>query len=120
MKYYNVMTVEKAYIKEILENLSTLNLKKVLLFGSYASGHQTEDSDIDLLVVLDENYQPSTYDEWLEIKMKVRRLLREINNNVGIDLLVYTIPQYEQLLNNMNSFLKEIHENGKVIYEKAS
>ena len=97
------MTVEKAYIKEILENLSTLNLKKVLLFGSYASGHQ-----------------PATYDEWLEIKMKVRRLLREINNNVGIDLLVYTIPQYEQLLNNMNSFLKEIHENGKVIYEKAS
>lgn len=61
--------------------------QKVLLFGSYAMNKQTEDSDIDLLVVLDENYLPETDDDWLETKMRVRRLLRGINDDVGIDLL---------------------------------
>lgn len=91
-----------------------------MLFGSYAFNQQTEESDIDLLVVLDEMYLPNTYDEWLETKMKVRRLLRDINDQVGIDLLVYTLPQYEQILDDMNSFHEEIHKNGKIIYEKAS
>ncbi len=114
------MVASDVYINEILSSLSPLNLKKVLLFGSYATGSQNEDSDIDLLVVLDENYIPDSYDDWLEIKMQVRRLLRDINNNVGIDLLVYTSPQYEIIQKNMNSFQKEIHETGKVLYEKAS
>jgi hypothetical protein len=52
--------------------------------------------------------------------MKVRRLLREINKKIAIDLLVYTKPQYEMIKKEMNSFQKDIHENGKVVYEKAS
>lgn len=81
------MIVREIYAEKIMEDLSTLNLKKVLLFGSYAMNKQTEDSDIDLLVVLDENYLPETDDDWLETKMRVRRLLRGINDDVGIDLL---------------------------------
>ncbi|ADK79834.1 nucleotidyltransferase family protein [Sediminispirochaeta smaragdinae] len=87
IKYNNVMIVREIYAEKIMEDLSTLNLKKVLLFGSYAMNKQTEDSDIDLLVVLDENYLPETDDDWLETKMRVRRLLRGINDDVGIDLL---------------------------------
>ena len=93
---------------------------KVILFGSYANDKADEESDIDLLIVLDENTLPKKYDEWLEIKMRVRRILREINKKVAIDLLVYTRPQYELLRKEMNSFQKEIHESGKILYEKAS
>ncbi len=110
------------YIKSIKDRLIKLGAKKILLFGSYAADDVNidEDSDIDLLVVLDEDYLPASYDEWLERKMKVRRALRDINNEVAIDLLVYTIPQYDIITKNMNSFQKEIHETGTVLYEKAS
>ncbi len=108
------------YTHSIIERLKEINISKVLLFGSCASGTPHEDSDIDLLVVLDEDVVPADYDEWLEIKMKVRRLLRDINNKVAIDLLVYTKPQYEIIQKEMNSFQKEIHETGKILYEKAS
>ena len=108
------------WIKEILANLTTLKLNKVMLFGSYAINKQDDESDLDLLVVLDDTSVPTTYDDWLEIKMRVRRLLRDINEQVGIDLLVYTLPQYQQILDDMNSFQRDIHKNGKVIYEKAS
>jgi len=50
----------------------------------------------------------------------IRRELREINRDVALDLLVYTRPQYELLKKEMNSFQKEIHESGKILYEEAS
>ena len=114
------MAVKNSYIDKIMEKLTTLDVYKVILFGSYAKDKEDEESDIDLLIVLDENTLPKNYDEWLEIKMKVRRILREINKKVAIDLLVYTRPQYELLKKEMNSFQKEIHESGKILYEKAS
>ncbi len=108
------------YLQEIQNRLSTINVKKILLFGSSTTGNVREDSDIDLLVVLDEEYIPQSYDEWMEEKLKVRKILRDVNEKIAIDLLVYTSPQYEQLLSNMNSFQREIHKNGRVLYEKAS
>jgi uncharacterized protein len=108
------------YLNEIQNRLHTMNVKKILLFGSSATGNVHEDSDIDLLVVLDEEYIPQNYDEWMEVKLKVRTILRDINEKIAIDLLVYTSAQYELLLRNMNSFQREIHKNGKVLYEKAS
>ena len=115
-----VRTEDNTYIRQIMDRLFNLNIQKVILFGSYAAGKIDEDSDIDLLVVLDDERLPQTYDEWLEIKMQVRKLLLDINNKVAIDLLVYTKPQYEILKKNMNSFQKEIHKNGKVLYAKTS
>ena len=114
------MATASSYLDKIIERLFTLNIYKIILFGSYAKGDWDKESDIDLLVVLDENTLPNNYDDWLEIKMKVRRLLREINKKIAIDLLVYTRPQYEMIIQEMSSFQKEIHENGKVLYEKAS
>ena len=114
------MTNEIEYLDRIMDKLGELNIYKVILFGSYANGSADEESDIDLIVVLDEDYSPKDYDDWLEIKMKVRRVLREINNDVALDLLVYTKPQYEMMRKEMNSFQKEIHETGKILYEKAS
>lgn len=114
------MAVKNLYIDKIMEKLFEMNIYKVILFGSYAEEKADNESDIDLLIVLDEDILPENYDQWLEIKMKVRRVLREINREVAIDLLVYTKPQYETIKKEMSSFQKEIHETGKVLYEKAS
>ena len=114
------MAIKNLYIDKIMERLLEINIYKVILFGSYAEEKADKESDIDLLIVLDEDILPENYDQWLEIKMKVRRVLREINREVAIDLLVYTKPQYEYIKREMSSFQKEIHETGKVLYEKAS
>ena len=108
------------YLALILKELKLIKVSKVLVFGSYTSDHLHEDSDIDLLIVLNNRETPETYDEWLRLRAMVRRRLRAINLKVPLDLLVFTIPQYEYLMQNMNSFYREIHETGIVLYEKAS
>lgn len=108
------------YLNGILDKLKELNVYKIILFGSLASNAANEDSDIDLLIVLNDTHLPGTYEERMNIKLNVRKKLREINKKVPIDLLVYTLPQYDIIRNNMNSFFKEIHTHGKVLYERAS
>jgi len=108
------------YISQILYELETIDIMKIILFGSTASDTDNNESDIDLLIVLDDNFCPQTYEERMEYRLKIRRKLRAINRQVAIDLLIYTIPEYELIKENMNSFFKEIHATGRIIYEKAS
>lgn len=114
------MINKDTYIDKIMAKLAELNIYKVILFGSYADGSADEESNIDLLIILDENTLPENYDDWLEKKTRVRRYLREVNDDVALDLLIYTRPQYEMIIKEMNAFQREIHEKGKILYEKAS
>ena len=109
-----------SYIPEIIEALKDLDPKKIIIFGSYTRDEINIDSDLDLLIVLNSQSIPQTYEEKLNLKLKVRRALREINHKIPIDILVFTIPEYKELMKDMGSFFKEIHESGKTIYEKAS
>jgi len=108
------------YLKQILKSLKRINPKIVIVFGSYINGRIDEDSDIDLLIVLDEKKVPKSYDEKLDMKLKIRKLIRGINRKIAIDLLVYTIPEYEEFMKSGSSFSREIRETGKILYEKAS
>lgn len=62
------MAVKNMYIDKIMEKLSTLNLYKVLLFGSYASEKENEESDIDLIFVLNEDILPKAIKSYGYIK----------------------------------------------------
>ncbi|REA58475.1 nucleotidyltransferase domain-containing protein [Dyadobacter luteus] len=50
----SVAKLTEEFVREISE-LYQERLDKVILFGSYARGEQTEDSDIDYLVVLNDH-----------------------------------------------------------------
>ena len=93
---------------------------KIILFGSYATGTYDEQSDIDLVVVLDTKEIPETYDEKLELEVKVRDCIYELSRKMPIDLVVYTNGEFEVLQKRKTSFYNEIMEFGKIIYEKAS
>jgi uncharacterized protein len=82
--------------------------EQIILFGSYAYGTPTEDSDVDLLVVLPFEGQAFR---------KAAEILNAVNPKFSVDLLVRTVDEVQQRLEWGDFFLREIVEQGKVLYE---
>ena len=82
--------------------------ERVVLFGSYARGTVTEDSDVDLLVVC--SFEGKSVDESVKIRMKLRP-------QFPVDLLVRTPEKVRQRMEMGDDFMREILEEGKVLYE---
>ena len=84
--------------------------RKILLFGSYATGSATEDSDIDLLVVVETTLPArSRY-------VAVRRLLADID--ASFDIIVKTPDEYERSRRVVNDIVYFADKYGKVLYER--
>lgn len=105
------------YIQQLKESLKELNPYLIMLFGSYAWGTPHKDSDIDLLVVTNDDFMPENYDEKLTLSLKVKRQIFEINKQVAIDLIVYTRPMYQRFIELQSSFSREILSKGIILYE---
>lgn len=82
--------------------------ERIILFGSYAYGDPSPDSDVDLLVVM--QYEGSSREQ----AAKIRSL---IDTPVALDLLVRTLKQISERLAMGDFFLNDITTQGKVIYE---
>ncbi|OGV82596.1 MAG: hypothetical protein A3K18_08110 [Lentisphaerae bacterium RIFOXYA12_64_32] len=82
--------------------------ERVLLFGSYADGQPTEDSDVDLLVVMPA--QGSTADQAVEIRLAV-------HPSFPVDVLVRTPQRVQERLDMGDPFMRRILERGRVLYE---
>lgn len=105
------------YIKEITKKLETINPYLIILFGSYAYGTANEDSDIDILVVTNDNFIPKDFDDRLKYRLSIKRVIRETAKKVPIDLLIYSKPMFKKFIELDSSFSKEILTNGKKLYE---
>ena len=108
------------YLEEIVRILKIHNPLEIVLFGSVSKSNYNDESDIDLLIILDINKIPDTYEEKMKIKLDVRKSLRHINRKVSLDLLIYTKKEFIIMKKEKSSFYKEIINTGKRIYEKAS
>ena len=107
--------------EQILTRLSErVNLYRVILFGSYVSGTHREDSDIDLLVVTDDDFMPSTFAENMQNYLKVSTALGDIKKKIPIDLIVHTKPMYEKFLKLGSMFSKKVSRTGETVYKKDS
>ena len=104
-------------IAQINFSLQHLNVNKVILFGSYAQGTQSEDSDIDLLVVTNDNFIFDSFAQKMEIKLKIANALNFLRSYADIDLIVHTKPMYERFIQLNSGFKKEILSTGAIIYE---
>ena len=82
--------------------------ERVILFGSYARGEVTDDSDVDLLVI--GAFEGRSVDKSVEIRMKLRP-------QFPLDLLVRTSEKVRQRIEMGDGFMREILEEGKVLYE---
>ena len=97
---------------EIIARLSPNKPLKVILFGSQAYGGPDEESDLDLIVVLDKEGIPRSYMEKTENYIEVSRLLRDLNKRVAMDLVVMTRTQWEQFIEMDSGFSREIRDKG--------
>jgi predicted nucleotidyltransferase len=108
------------YIDQLLEALKQADPYKIILFGSYAKGTAGENSDIDMLVILDNNDVAKTYEERSKKKLYINRLVRNINYKIALDILVYSKEEFKIVKDYGNYFIDEIENTGRIIYEKAS
>ena len=105
------------YIEQLKTNLKAIDPYLVLLFGSYVYGNPDQDSDLDVFVVLNDQSMPITFKEKQDLYLKVSPFTRPVAKQIPIDLIVFTIPMYEQFKLSNTSFSEEILTKGIVIYE---
>ncbi len=105
-------------LDEIKDRLIPDGIEKLILFGSYAHGLPTEESDIDLLVVTSDQNIPSSFAEKSKIYLRIARKIDAIRRRFPVDLMVHTHPMHQKFLDLDSMFCREIMKNGKVIYEK--
>ena len=115
-QYIYCMT-KNEIISQIRLSLQHLNISKVILFGSYATGTHTDDSDIDLLVVTNDDFVFDSFSKKMEVKLQIANALNSLRRFADIDLIVHTKPMYHQFLQLDSGFKKEILATGTTIYE---
>ncbi len=98
-------------IQNIAEQIAeAFHPQKIVLFGSYAYGAPTENSDVDLLVILP--FEGKGAQKSVEIMRAVKPL-------IPVDLLVRTMEQVSERIRMNDFFLREVMAKGKVLYEAA-
>jgi predicted nucleotidyltransferase len=112
-----IMEDKKTYLPGIVKKLKNIGIHKIILFGSLASGVVHVDSDVDLIVVTNDDYMPQSYKQKSEVYLKVSSALTEITGEIPIDLIVYTKPMYDRFNELGSLFSKEISQKGTVLYE---
>ncbi len=82
--------------------------ERIILFGSYAYGRPTQDSDVDYLVVLDSK------------KRNLRQSFEiscSISHPFPMDILVVKPKEIEKRIKGGDLVLQEIINKGKILYE---
>lgn len=104
------MDVE-GYLKEAVRKIvSEFNPEKIILFGSYAYGKPTPDSDLDLMVVMETKERPH----------KRAVALRKILKNLGVpkDIIVKTPDEFERFRDIIGTIVYPAAHKGRVLYER--
>jgi uncharacterized protein len=85
--------------------------EKIILFGSQARGTATEDSDVDLLIVMEFEGSPASirYDIW-----------QHLYSNLPIQLVIRRPSDISMRLKYRDFFVQDILSDGIVLFEGAS
>ena len=99
--------------KTIISSLLPLHPDKVILFGSYATGTETDQSDVDIYIVSQEDYIPGSYEENIRHYKKYARPLKELKKRIPLDVIVHTRAMNRLFEHNNSSFAREIKSKGE-------
>jgi len=91
------------------------DVHKVILFGSHARGAPGEESDIDIIVVLSKHGFSSSYAERMANRASISNRLIALRRRIPMDLLVYTIDEWNALTEMKSDFSRNVAEEGIVL-----
>jgi uncharacterized protein len=104
--------VTEEILAEIVRRIVTaLHPERVILFGSYAYGAPSDNSDVDLVVILETDARPA--DRYLAVS----RLIRP--RPFPLDIVVKTPDEITQALVKGDNFIREIVIQGRVLYVRS-
>jgi predicted nucleotidyltransferase len=86
-------------------------MERVVLFGSYARGSANEDSDVDLLVIMDHD-KPRNVDQAITLRLA-------FDASFPMDLIVKRPKEITARLQMNDTFIRSIIEDGKVLHEQT-
>ena len=110
----DVTTRRRALLKDELHRYLDILIEqyvpdKILLFGSMADDETHAWSDLDLVIV------KKTDKRFLD---RIKEVLQLLQPRAGVDILVYTPEEFENLSRDRTFFREEIIGKGTVLYEK--
>lgn len=97
----------QAFVRQLADEFSP---ERIVLFGSYAHGIPSEDSDVDLLVVMPHNKR--NVEQSLDIT-------RRVDRTFPLDLIVRKPKEVRERLRQHDMFLTSILKEGKTLYERG-
>lgn len=104
--------VKRSQIKRYADALARrFKPQRIVLFGSYAYGRPTPDSDVDLLVVM-----PVGKRQGIRQGQRIRQAL---DADFPLDLIVRSPEDIAWRMAEGDCFLQEVLGKGKVLYEAA-
>jgi len=83
--------------------------QRIILFGSYAYGRPTVDSDVDLMILMHGKHVH-------DIGVRIRD---SVDFGFPVDLVVRSPEEFDRRINWGDDFLREIQNKGKVLYEAS-
>lgn len=102
-------SVHSAMLQRLVQQIvSGFHPQKVILFGSYAYGAPTAESDLDLLVVMEAGGRPLR---------AAANIAAAIDHPLPLDILVIEPEQLQSALDREFTFATEVMTRGTVLYE---
>jgi len=102
----------KEKILKMLEKITNeYQPKKIILFGSYAYGEPTEDSDIDILIVTQRRLN---LDETYKIR---RELLKDFS--ISVQLISVSEEEFTETKDIVGGITYPASKYGEILYEKS-
>ena len=98
----------KGIRKVVRQSVDLFHPRKVILFGSYAAGKPTPDSDVDLLVIMETKEKPLH---------AAATIAAAIDHPFPLDILVFPPTDWGASLQRSGVFATEVANQGIVLYE---
>ena len=94
-------------VKQIVEKFHP---QKIILFGSWAWGEPSKDSDVDLMVIMETKERSVR---------KASEILASVDHPFPLDILVRTPEKIQKRLKLGDTFIRKIIDKGIVLYEAS-
>jgi predicted nucleotidyltransferase len=110
--HFSGVLVRPREVNQLVGEIARLhNPEKIILFGSYAYGEPTKDSDVDFLIVTSHRGPGSRV---------ATRIRLSVEQKFPMDLLVYSSAELRKAVTEKDWFVIEVLEKGIVLHDRTN